>query len=162
MYYSIKAKRMLIQKLFYHIMFGGRVRKTPSFFRRVNNWIPFSICSLAWLSSSYCQRCYLLYSGLSFLGGAEGTMAPPDFGRSVNPQPRGTDYAHQIILAPPDFQTFRRPWYFRLKRLLARYTSEHGLRTPIEGINQRNLKCILLWTTDAWWAQWVIIVHKRA
>ena len=24
-------------------------------------------------------------------------------------QPRGTDYAHQIILAPPDFQTFRRP-----------------------------------------------------
>ena len=24
-------------------------------------------------------------------------------------QPRGADYAHQIILAPPDFQTFRRP-----------------------------------------------------
>ena len=24
-------------------------------------------------------------------------------------QPRGTDYAHEIILAPPDFQTFRRP-----------------------------------------------------
>ena len=24
-------------------------------------------------------------------------------------QPRGTDYAHQIILAPPDCQTFRRP-----------------------------------------------------
>ena len=25
-------------------------------------------------------------------------------------QPREADYAHQIILAPPDFQTFRRPW----------------------------------------------------
>ena len=24
-------------------------------------------------------------------------------------QPRGADYAHQIILAPPDFQTFRWP-----------------------------------------------------
>ena len=23
-------------------------------------------------------------------------------------QPRGADYAHQIVLAPPDFQTFRR------------------------------------------------------
>ena len=37
-------------------------------------------------------------------------MAPPDFGRSVNPiSTRGADYAHQIILAPPDFQTFLRP-----------------------------------------------------
>ena len=26
-------------------------------------------------------------------------------------QPRGADYANQIILAPPDFQTFRRLWY---------------------------------------------------
>ena len=26
-------------------------------------------------------------------------------------QPRGIDYAHQIILAPQNFQTFRRPWY---------------------------------------------------
>ena len=25
-------------------------------------------------------------------------------------QPRGADYANQIILTPPDFQTFRRPW----------------------------------------------------
>ena len=25
-------------------------------------------------------------------------------------QPREADYAHQIILAPPDFQTFLRPW----------------------------------------------------
>ena len=25
-------------------------------------------------------------------------------------QPRGANYAHQIILAPPDFQTLRQPW----------------------------------------------------
>ena len=50
--------------------------------------------------------------------GAGGALAPPDFGRSVNSiqgqlqvtvlalsQPRGTDYAHQIILAPRDSQT---------------------------------------------------------
>ena len=43
-------------------------------------------------------------------GGAGGAMAPPDFGRSVNPiSTWGTDYAHQIILAPPDFQTYQRP-----------------------------------------------------
>ena len=35
---------------------------------------------------------------------------PPDFDVSVNPiSSRGTDYAHQIILAPSDFQTFQRP-----------------------------------------------------
>ena len=40
-------------------------------------------------------------------GGARGTMATPDFGRSVNPiSTKGADYSHQIILAPPDFQTF--------------------------------------------------------
>ena len=43
-------------------------------------------------------------------GDAGGAMVPPDFGRSVTlSQPRGADYAHQILLAPPDFQTFRRP-----------------------------------------------------
>ena len=25
-------------------------------------------------------------------------------------QPEGADYAHQIVLAPPDFQTLRRPY----------------------------------------------------
>ena len=40
----------------------------------------------------------------------EGAMAPPDFGRSVNPiSTKGADYAHQIILASPDFQTLRWP-----------------------------------------------------
>ena len=43
-------------------------------------------------------------------GGAGGAMATPDFGRSVNPiSTRGADVAHEIILAPPDFQTFLRP-----------------------------------------------------
>ena len=43
-------------------------------------------------------------------GGAGGAMAYSDFGRSVNPiSNRGRDYAHQIIMAPPDFQTFLRP-----------------------------------------------------
>ena len=46
-------------------------------------------------------------------------MAPPDFGRSVTlSQPREADYAHQIILVPPDFQTFRRPWYVKAPSLL--------------------------------------------
>ena len=50
-------------------------------------------------------------------GSAGDTMAHPDFGTSVNPistgGSQGADYAHQIILAPPDFQTFLRPchWY---------------------------------------------------
>ena len=44
-------------------------------------------------------------------GGAGGAMAPPDFDRSVNPiSTRGlAGYAHQIILAPRNFQTFLRP-----------------------------------------------------
>ena len=42
-------------------------------------------------------------------------MVPPNFTRSVNPISTrapaggGTDYAHQIILASPDFQTFLQP-----------------------------------------------------
>ena len=42
-----------------------------------------------------------------------GAMVPPDFGRSVNNISTKGDrlctYAHQMILALPDFQTFRRP-----------------------------------------------------
>ena len=38
-------------------------------------------------------------------------LAPPDLADELTlSQPRGgADYAHQIILAPPDFETFRRP-----------------------------------------------------
>ena len=37
-------------------------------------------------------------------GGAEGAMALPDFGRSVNLfQTRGTDYAHLITTGTPGF-----------------------------------------------------------
>ena len=36
-------------------------------------------------------------------------MEPPDLADQLTlSQPSGADYAHQIILAPPDFQTFRR------------------------------------------------------
>ena len=56
--------------------------------------------------------------------GTVGAMAPSIFGRSVNSiqrglnslvlsalsQPVGGDYDHQIILAPPDFQTFQQPY----------------------------------------------------
>ena len=35
---------------------------------------------------------------------------PPDFERSVNPiSTKGADYAHRMILAPSDFQTFLQP-----------------------------------------------------
>ena len=45
-------------------------------------------------------------------GGAGGAMATLDFCRSVYyiSTREGADYAHRIILAPPDFQTFLRPW----------------------------------------------------
>ena len=43
-------------------------------------------------------------------GGAGDAMTPPDLADQLSlSQPEGTDYAHQIILAPPDFQTFLRP-----------------------------------------------------
>jgi hypothetical protein len=45
-------------------------------------------------------------------GGAGGSMAPPDFGRAVNPiSTREAGNAHQIILVSLDFQTFLRPCY---------------------------------------------------
>ena len=39
-------------------------------------------------------------------GGAGGSIAPPDFGRSVNlSQPGGTDYAHYITTGIPGFSS---------------------------------------------------------
>ena len=39
-----------------------------------------------------------------------GAMAPQFLADHLTlPQPKGADYAHQIILAFPDFQTFLRP-----------------------------------------------------
>ena len=40
----------------------------------------------------------------SFVGHAQFEIKTADFGRSSSAL--GADYAHQIILAPPDFQTF--------------------------------------------------------
>ena len=66
----------------------------------------------AWLDRYACNETgtlLFLYRGV-VSGGAGGTMAPPDFGRSVNPiSTRGADYDPTSLLAPPDFQTFLRP-----------------------------------------------------
>ena len=40
-------------------------------------------------------------------GGAEGAVAPPEFGRSVNPiQTRGADYAPHTTASPPDSKSY--------------------------------------------------------
>ena len=67
----------------------------------------------------YEKLCYHIRIGHHWRGvvpeGAGGVMAPPDSGRLVNPiLTRGAGYAHQIILAPPDFQTFLRPCWLAL------------------------------------------------
>ena len=41
-------------------------------------------------------------------GGAEGAMAPQILADQLT-LTRGADYAHHVILAPPDFRTFLRP-----------------------------------------------------
>ena len=55
------------------------------------------------------RNCTLASWGVCVHGGAGGAIAPQDFGTDqLTPsQPGGReDYAHQIILAPSDFQTF--------------------------------------------------------
>ena len=43
-------------------------------------------------------------------GGAGVAMAPPDLEDQLTlSEPRVDDYAHLIILSPPDFQTFQQP-----------------------------------------------------
>ena len=37
-------------------------------------------------------------------------------------QPRGLNYAHQIVLAPPNFQTFRRPCMIHHKYIIKNWT----------------------------------------
>ena len=40
-------------------------------------------------------------------GGAEGALAPPEFGRSVNPiQTRGADYTPHTTTSPPDSKRY--------------------------------------------------------
>ena len=57
-------------------------------------------------------------------------------------QPRGADYAHQIILAPPDFQTFRRPCNAFPGRIIIyiskkqNYTHNHYQNTQSETIQE--------------------------
>ena len=43
-------------------------------------------------------------------GGAEGALAPPEFGRSVNPiQTRGADYTPYTTASPPGFKNLSTP-----------------------------------------------------
>ena len=59
--------------------------------------------------------------------GCRDAMVPPNIGRSVKPiSNRWADYAHQIIMAPPDFWHFLWPcsdsrFDFFLRRMLIRY-----------------------------------------
>ena len=77
----------------------------PKYQLAIKNWIKYFLKATA-------LDCAVLHSASRPVvpGGARGAMASPVFGRSVNPiSTKGADYAHQIIRAPPDFQTFRRP-----------------------------------------------------
>ena len=48
-------------------------------------------------------------------GGAEGAVAPPEFGRSVNPiQTRGADYTPHTTASPSGFKKLSTPLHFRL------------------------------------------------
>ena len=50
-------------------------------------------------------------------GGAGVAMAPPDFGRSVNPiSTRGTDYAHLISTGTPGFSDLPTALWSKLKK----------------------------------------------
>ena len=54
------------------------------------------------------------YSGVSSLGVPGVPWHPQILADQLTPsQPVGADYAHQIILAPPDFQIFLQPWITR-------------------------------------------------
>ena len=44
-----------------------------------------------------------------FIGGLSGLSSQILADHLTLSQPRGEDYAHQMILAPPNFQTFRQP-----------------------------------------------------
>ena len=73
------------------------------------------VSSLAWNQKKTRTSISTYDTGLSSLGvPGVPAMSPPDFGRSINPissRWRGgkADYAHQIILTLPDFQTLLRP-----------------------------------------------------
>ena len=81
----------------------------PLFFRNCVAILLFiPILDPLWLRFCYNYRATSQINRPVVPGGA---MALPDFGRSVNLiSTKGADYAHQIMLAPTDFKTFRRPW----------------------------------------------------
>ena len=55
-------------------------------------------------------------AGVLSQGGAGGAMHPQILADQLTlSQPVGADYAHKIILATPNFQTFLRPWTVKEK-----------------------------------------------
>ena len=55
--------------------------------------------------------------------GCHGAMAPPDFGRSVNPvSTRGTDYAHLITTGTPGFSDLPTALYYTVLSGMPEYT----------------------------------------
>ena len=70
--------------------------------------------------STAASHTSMYYPGLSSLGVPGAPCPPPPKKNCVCgggaeqltlSQPRGADYAHKMIQAASDFQTFRRPWY---------------------------------------------------
>ena len=63
------------------------------------------------LNKHSSEREAMYYSGMAEQDGTRGT--PQDFSRSVNPISTGRRALHiPTHPFPPDFQTFRRPWYW--------------------------------------------------
>ena len=58
------------------------------------------------------EICSVVNAGVSYLGHAAGMPWHSQIlaDQLTLSQPRGADYAHQMILVPPDFQTFLQPW----------------------------------------------------
>ena len=53
-----------------------------------------------------------IYNRAVVSGGAEGTLAPPEFGSSINPIPTvGADYAHPTIASTLGFQNLTTALY---------------------------------------------------
>ena len=66
-------------------------------------------------------KIYLVDRGVA-RGGAEGALAPPEFGRSVNPiQTRGADYTPHTTASPSGFKKLSTPLMFVSEPILVNH-----------------------------------------
>ena len=109
----------LVISLFSNALISCLVIMTIQDFSRVEMFENYLYLLFLWLESGQSKGYFIMYNIFSECRGvvpwgAGVDMVPPDFGISVNPtlsQPGGwANYAHQIILATPEFQTFLRSW----------------------------------------------------